>query len=209
MQQVFEHIGVSVAAITGVLAARGKQVDLFGVLVVALVTAVGGGTLRDLLIGATPVFWAADAGFLLNATVTSVVMFYAVRFHEPPGLVLLIADAVFLAFFTVIGTRKALVYLMTPPVAIAMGVITGVAGGIFRDVLLDELPLVFRKNTYFYATAAFFGACLFVGLRVLNFSPQAALVAGTVAVLVMRLVGIRWRLGLPAMSAPEQSEDRK
>src|SRR5512133_1660428 len=101
MQYFLEHGGVCVGAITGVLAARGKQVDLFGVLVIALVAAFGGGTLRDVLIGSTPVFWASDPLFLLNASVSSVIMFYLVRFHEPPEMVLLVVDAFFLAVFTI------------------------------------------------------------------------------------------------------------
>jgi uncharacterized membrane protein YeiH len=208
MQYLLEHGGVCVGAITGVLAARGKQVDLFGVLVIALVAAFGGGTLRDVLIGATPVFWASDQLFLLNAAVTSVVMFFLVRFHEPPQTVLLVVDAFFLAFFTVIGTRKALTFHIAPTVAITMGVITGVAGGVLRDVLLNDLPLVFRRGTYLYATAALIGACLFVGLLALEVSPQHALIAGTATVLALRLAGIKWRLTLPLLR-PRQEYDKR
>jgi uncharacterized membrane protein YeiH len=205
MQYFLEHGGVCVGAITGVLAGRGKQVDLFGVLVIALVAAFGGGTLRDVLIGATPVFWASDPLFLLNASVSSVIMFYVVRFHEPPEMVLLVVDAFFLAVFTIIGTRKAMSFSVAPSVAIAMGVITGVAGGILRDVLLNDLPLVFRRGTYLYATAALVGACLFVGLVKLKVSPQTCTIVGTVAVLVLRLVGIRWRLTLPQLRLRQEN----
>src|SRR5512143_2333794 len=105
MQYIFEQIGVSIAAITGVLAARGKQVDLFGVIVLALVTAFGGGTIRDLALGDLPVFWATDSLFFLNAAFTAVVFFFAVRFHEPHATFLLVADAFVLALFTMLGTR--------------------------------------------------------------------------------------------------------
>src|SRR5512137_2093473 len=91
-QSLLDHFGVSVAAITGVLAARGKQVDLFGVIVLALVTAFGGGTIRDLTLGDLPVFWATDSWFFLNAAITAVVLFFLVRFHEPHATVLLVAD---------------------------------------------------------------------------------------------------------------------
>ena len=97
MQYILEQFGVTVAAVTGVLAARGKQVDLFGVIVLALVTAFGGGTLRDALLGTGPVFWTKDAYFLLNASGTAVVTFYLVRFRELPQQVLLVADAFALA----------------------------------------------------------------------------------------------------------------
>src|SRR5882672_8636363 len=135
MQYVLEHFGVAVAAITGVLAARGKRVDLFGVIVLALVTAFGGGTLRDLLLGDTPVFWIRDPNFLLSATAVAVASFFAARFHEFPLAVLLVADAFALALFTMIGVKKALAFQMAPSIAIAMGVITGVVGGIIRELL--------------------------------------------------------------------------
>jgi uncharacterized membrane protein YeiH len=198
MQYVLEHFGVAIGAITGVLAARGKQVDLFGVLVLALAMAFGGGTVRDLVIG-SKVFWAADPAFLLNATVTAIAAFYAVRYHEMPETALLVADAFVLAFFTIIGTRKALYYGMAPSVAIAMGVTTGVFGGIIRDVLLNELPIVFRRGTYLYATAALCGGALFVLLRNLEVSPQTAMILGTATVLALRLLGIKWRIGLPTL----------
>jgi uncharacterized membrane protein YeiH len=164
MQYYLEQFGVTIAAITGVLAARGKQVDLFGVIVLALVTAFGGGTIRDLTLGDVPVFWTKDPRFFLNAAVTAVILFYVVRYHELPTTVLLVADAFVLALFTMLGTRKGLASGAAPPIAVAMGVITGVAGGILRDLLMSEIPLVFRPEIYLYATAAFFGATVFVML---------------------------------------------
>jgi uncharacterized membrane protein YeiH len=195
MQYLLEHFGVTVAAITGVLAARGKQVDLFGVLVLALVTAFGGGTMRDLLLKDSPVFWIADTNYLLNAAITAVVTFYLVRYHELPGTVLLVADAFVLALFTMIGTRKGGAY--GPLIAILMGVVTGVVGGILRDLLIGEIPLVFRREIYLYATAAFFGAAVFVALAHVSANPQLNMIAGTSATLLLRLAGIRWRIALP------------
>src|SRR5882672_7548773 len=140
MRYRFEHLAISTAAITGVLAARGKQVDLFAVIVLALVTAVGGGTLRDLMLGAEHVFWIEDPRFLLNATVTAVVTFFLVRFHELPVAVLMIADAFALALFTMVGAQKALGFPVASAVVVVMGVMTGVAGGIMRDLLIGEIP---------------------------------------------------------------------
>ena len=197
MQYLLEQFGVSVAAITGVLAARGKKVDLFGVIVLALVTAFGGGTIRDLMLGDVPVFWTKDALYLLNAVITAVVTFYLVRYHELPATVLLVVDAFVLALFTMIGTRKGLEFAFAPTVAIAMGVITGVAGGMLRDLLLGEIPLVFRQETYLYATAAFLGASLFVVAAHFSADAQMNMVFGTAATLLLRLAGIRWRMTLP------------
>jgi len=199
-----EHFGVAVGAITGVLAARGKQVDLFGVIVLALVTAFGGGTLRDLLLGA-PVFWMWDQWYLLNGTLTAVIIFYAVRFHELPETVLLVADAFVLAFFTMLGTRKGLAFSVAPSIAVVMGVTTGVAGGVLRDVLLNELPLVFRREIYLYATAAFFGASFFIVLHRWSPFPETNLIVGTIATLLLRLAGIKWKIALP-MLRPKNRE---
>jgi uncharacterized membrane protein YeiH len=197
MQHFLEHFGVAVAAVTGVLAARGKQVDLFGVIVLALVTAFGGGTIRDLALGSTPVFWVANPEFFLSAFVTAILCFYLVRVHELPRLVLIVADAFALALFTTVGARKGLDFGVASSIAIAMGVTTGVAGGILRDLLVGEIPLVFRREIYLYATAAFLGASLFVSLLKLGIAPQLAMVLGTAATLVLRLAGIRWRIALP------------
>lgn len=204
MQYLLEHFGVAVAAVTGALAARGKQVDLFGVIVLAIVTAFGGGTVRDLLIGA-PVFWVRDPYYLLNAALAAVGTFYIVRFHELPMSVLLVADAFALAFFTMVGTRKGLTFSVAPLTAIAMGVTTGVAGGVLRDLLIGEIPLVFRRETYLYATAAFCGASLFALMRSFSADAQLNMVVGTVTTLVLRLAGIRWRIALP-MFRPKDAQ---
>lgn len=198
MEYYLEQFGVSVAAITGVLAARGKRVDLFGVLVLAFVTAFGGGTVRDLLLGSLPVFWTADQSFVINATVTAVLTFYLVRYHELPSTVLMVADAFVLALFTMMGTRKGLACHVAPPIAVIMGVTTGVAGGILRDLLIGEIPLVFRWEIYLYATAAFGGASCFVLLYQYNLADaRSNAIVSTLVTLLLRLAGIRWRIRLP------------
>jgi uncharacterized membrane protein YeiH len=205
VQYYLEHFGVTVAAITGVLAARGKQVDLFGVLVLALVAAFGGGTIRDVLLGNLPVFWTADQTFILNATGTAVVTFYLVRYHELPMSVLMVADAFALALFTMIGTRKGLAFHVAPAIAVIMGVTTGVAGGIMRDMLTGEIPLVFRREIYLYATAAFGGASAFVALNLCSLDPKWNAIISTLVTLSLRLAGIRWRITLP-LFRPKLSE---
>lgn len=196
MQNFLEQFGVAVAAITGVLAARGKKVDLFGVIVLAFVTAVGGGTIRDLALGTSPVFWIRDASYLINATVTAVIMFYLVRFHELPTTVLMVADAFALALFTIIGAQKGLAAHAAQPAAVCMGVITGVAGGMLRDLLIGEIPMVFRPQICLYATAAIGGASIFV-LCDDHINGQVQMIVGVVATLSLRLAGIRWRITLP------------
>ena len=197
MQYLLEHFAVAVCAITGVLAARGKRLDLFGVVVLALVTAVGGGTLRDLLLDIVPVFWVADPNYILTATGMALVTFLVARVRELPGQVLLVADAFGLALFTVIGVEKSLAVDAPNTVAVVLGVLTGVAGGMLRDVLTGEIPLVFRKEIYLYATASFCGAALFVALEHFTpHQPQNHLLAMGL-ILGLRLAAIRWKLALP------------
>ena len=194
---LLDHFGVCVGAISGVLAARGKQVDLFGVLVLALVTAFGGATVRDVLVGDLPVTWLRGSGLLLNVTMTGLLTFIIARFHPPPHRALLVADAFVLAAFAMIGTRKGLTLGFTAPVCVLLGVVTGVAGGILRDVLTRELPLVFRREIHLYATAALIGSGLCVALNLLGAGEMVATLAGGIVVLLLRLAGIYWKLSLP------------
>ena len=165
IQYVIEHIATVFAAISGAMAGRGKSVDLFGVVVLALVTAVGGGTLRDVILNAYPVFWVADPAYLTTAALSAVVYFVIARFWQMPHKVLLFADAGGLALFTAVGVHKSLAIGVSPIVAIAMGVITGVAGGVIRDVLTNEMPLIIRHQITLYATTSLCGATMFVILQ--------------------------------------------
>jgi uncharacterized membrane protein YeiH len=204
MQIWLEHFGVAVSAISGVLAARGKRVDLFGVLVLSLVTSFGGGTVRDVLSGDLPVGWIREPSFLLNATVTTFVTFFVRRVRELPRDFLLVADACALALFTIVGTRKGVTMNFAPPVAVLLGVVTGVAGGILRDVLTGEVPMVFRPQIYLYATAALAGAVAFVVWNYFSPNHPSVTVACTALILSLRLVGIRLKLSLPVLESDQE-----
>jgi uncharacterized membrane protein YeiH len=208
MQLWLEHFGVCVSAISGVLAARGKRVDLFGVLVLALVTSFGGGTLRDLLVGDLPVVWIREPALLLNATITAFVTFFVRRVRELPRGFLLVADAFALALFTIVGTRKGVAMEFALPVAVLLGVVTGVAGGILRDVLTGEVPLVFQPQIYLYATAALAGATAFVLLNAHWPNLPGITVGCTALILALRLAGIRLKLSLPVLDETEQNNRR-
>jgi len=201
LQFFLDHFGVAVSAASGVLAARGKKVDLFGVLVLSVVTAFGGGTTRDLLLGDTPVFWIRETHYLLNATVTALVVFVLARRVDFPRRSFMLADAFALAFFTLIGLRKALHFGLAPESAVALGVITGVAGGIIRDVLIDEIPLVFRRETHYYATASLAGAGVYVLLAHFGVAEPVSTWLAIGVILGLRVVAIRWKLSLPEFTA--------
>jgi len=203
MLYLFEQFGVAIAAITGVLAARGKPVDLFGVIVLALVTSFGGGTIRDVCLGDFPVVWVRDPNYLLNAVAVGFATFFIIRHHEFPKTVLLVADAFVLALYTIVGAQKAIDFSVAGSIAVTMGVITGVAGGIFRDLLTGEIPMVFRKEIFLYATASFFGALIFSVMVHSGIENQLCMYVGTLITLILRLVGIRWKITLPVIRSKE------
>ncbi len=146
-----------------------------------------------------------DGSFVITAVAAGIVTFFIARIRELPRNVLLIADAFALAFFTMLGAEKALAFSVAPHIAVAMGVITGVAGGMCRDVLAGEIPLVFRRQIHLYATASAVGAGFFVAMRHWLPGRTEALIAGTLITLALRLAGIRWRLGLPEFDGPPGS----
>ena len=198
-----EFSAVAVCAISGVLAASGQRLDLFGVLVLATVTALGGGTVRDLCLGAYPIFWIQNPDYLNTALVAAVCTFVIARFFVMPHRVLLIADAFGLALFTIAGTEKALLLQTSGLIAVLMGVVTSVAGGVLRDILRREVPLVFRPEIYLYATAALAGASLLVGLRQWLPGFQHAPLAAMALTLILRLSAILFKLRLPVFQSRE------
>ena len=189
--------GTVAFAITGVLAASEKRLDLFGVIVVGMVTAIGGGTIRDLVLGRDPVFWVIDTLYIWVIVATTVMTFIAARFHPFPHRTLLVADAIGLGVFTVIGAQVALNLNHPPVIAVMMGVMTGVFGGVVRDVLTDEIPMIFQKEIY--ATAAMLGAVVFVNMR--WFLPEGteafSAIVTMIVVIGFRLAAIYWHLQLP------------
>ncbi|RFA27023.1 hypothetical protein CAI21_15865 [Alkalilimnicola ehrlichii] len=190
--------GVAVFAVTGALAAGRKNLDLFGVVVLGLVTALGGGTVRDSILGATPVFWITDTAYIMVAALAALLTVAWARWGRLPQNLLPIADAVGLATFTVIGAQKALSLGVNAEIAVMMGVMTGVVGGMVRDVLCGEVPLVLRQEIY--ATASLFGAIIFVTLNHLFPAQAVATWIAIGAVLGLRLAAIRWNLSLPVFA---------
>lgn len=207
---VIEHFAVGACALTGVLAARGKGLDLFGVLVLAVVAAFGGGTVRDVLVGDMPVAWLKDPSFLYTALTTGLVSFFVTRAWQPPARLLDIADAFSLALFNMVGARKGLALGFAGSVAVMLGVITGVAGGIVRDALIGRVPVVFRRDTYFYATAAAAGGLVYAVLhRGAGWGANASETCGIATCLGLRLAALRWRLALPAMDGTTRPDDSR
>lgn len=187
-------------AISGVLQAARSEMDFFGALVLACVCALGGGSLRDLLIGSTPVFWAKDLTYLATILPTTLVTIIAVHFI-PPGKgirlrVLDVADALGLALFAILGAQKTLHMGLSEPVAVVMGAITGIAGGMIRDILSQSVPIVLRGEVY--ASAAIAGIIAYTVLR-LFFSEVAAILSGMGIIVFIRLAALYWRWNIPKL----------
>ncbi|HLL40101.1 MAG TPA: TRIC cation channel family protein, partial [Rubrobacteraceae bacterium] len=138
-------LGVAFFAVSGALRAGEKEMDFFGVVVIAAITATGGGTIRDVLLGTQPVFWIEDINFLLVSAAAATTTVLYIRLREPPINSLLVTDAFGLAVATVIGAQAAAEAGASPLIVVVMGVTTGVAGGILRDVLCAEVPLILKK----------------------------------------------------------------
>lgn len=155
--------GIAAFAVTGVISSGKKDMDLFSVVLLGMVTSLGGGTIRDTVLSVQTVYWVEDTSYLWVAFLSSALAFFTVRFIEDRQTVFHYADSFGLALFTVVATEKVLELGFSPTIAITMGIITGVAGGIIRDVLSHRPPLVLGRE--FYATPAFLGALLLVLLE--------------------------------------------
>ena len=195
MLHLLDILGVVVFAASGVLEAGRRRLDIFGAVVVALVSALGGGTLRDMMLQHGPVFWIADPLYVMLVTAAALVTFALAHRFVPPARLLLVADAAGLAVFSVLGVQKALAAGVAPVVALGMGVITGVAGGIIRDILCNEVPLVLRREIY--ATASLAGGVLFLFLSAVHVPAAISTWVAALAVFSVRLAAIRLRLSLP------------
>lgn len=200
----FDLAGVAFFALSGVLAAGRKRLDLFGVFVVAVVTALGGGTLRDILLGRSPVFWVKDSIYvpvILGSTAFTIVY---TRFRIPPLRLLLIADAFGLAIFSISGAQIAEATGASWIVVILMGAITGAAGGMIRDALCGEIPLILRGRQL-YASAALGGTSLYVLVHALGGTRPLAAVIGFLAVVILRFASIFFGIELPVYDLPDPS----
>lgn len=198
---ILDLFGTAVFAISGVWVACRKDMDLFGALVLAFVTAVGGGTIRDVLLSATPVFWIKDTLYLLVILATVMVAIVGRKWHERSKWIMQVSDALGLAVFVVIGVTKSLSFGVEPMVAIMMGVLTGCGGGAIRDLLAGEVPMVLRKEIY--ASAAMVGGAVLVFLEPLIQNIDITSVIAATVVLVLRLLALYKDLSLPSFSLPK------
>jgi len=196
---IADMVGIIACAISGVLVATRLRMDPFGIAVLAGVTGIGGGTLRDMMMGATPVFWIIDNTYIYVILITALISVYWLhRIHRFPAYLMPILDAFGLAIFTIIGAQKALMLGFTGPVAIVMGCVTGVVGGMIRDILSGQIPFVLQKEIY--ATASILGAALYVICHHFSLGDITSMSIAMLGTLSLRLSAIYWHLSLPVFS---------
>lgn len=189
------YLAVSASAISGTLEARKHDMDIVGATTVAFVTAFGGGTMRDLLLGRTPIFWLVDQWLSVATFGIAVITFYVL--DRISNRLLVVPDALGLGFFSILGATYAMQMDLSLLIISLMGVVTGVFGGILRDVICNKIPHIFKRNTSLYATCAFVGTWVFIILVKMNVDITVASWAGTLVIFTLRLLAVRYRLTLP------------
>ncbi|MBX9901482.1 MAG: trimeric intracellular cation channel family protein [Burkholderiaceae bacterium] len=197
--QVLEVAGVVAFASSGLIEARNKKMDAVGVFTVAFITAFGGGTLRDLLLDRRPLFWVQHQEYIIlifAMALLAIPLLKHLRFSVAESLIVYV-DALGLGLFSVTGTSLALDSGMPVVVCVMMGVITGIFGGVLRDIICNEIPLVFRRGQL-YATCSFVGCWVFLALDHVQSTQALALAGGILMVFVMRVIAIRFNLKLPS-----------
>lgn len=193
--QSIDILGTVAFAISGVLVAMEKRLDLFGVLIIAFVTAIGGGTLRDLLIGNTPVVWMRDLTYVSTIAIT---VFFAVIFVNQLKYLrksLFLFDTIGIGLYTMLGIEKGLQAELSPIMCIALGTMTASFGGVLRDILCNEIPVIFRKEIY--ATACILGGASYFLFTQLPIEENYAYMAAIFVVIMLRVLAVRLGIRLP------------
>ncbi|OIQ29710.1 MAG: hypothetical protein BM564_05755 [Bacteroidetes bacterium MedPE-SWsnd-G2] len=192
---VIDILGTIAFAISGVLVAMDKKMDPFGLFIIAFVTAVGGGTLRDLLIGQTPVFWLTEMFYSYLIIGSSV---FAIIFRSKLSVLrksLFLFDTVGIGLYTIIGIEKGLSVGLHPFICIGLGTMSACFGGVIRDTLCNEIPVIFRQEVY--ATACILGGVVFFVLSGFNVPQDVALLIGGLVVITARLLAVKFKISLP------------
>lgn len=188
-------LGTIAFAVSGVYAAMEKRLDIFGVLIIAFVTAIGGGTVRDMMIGDTPVAWIRNINYtvVILATVAVVIAFrsYIKNFKKT----LLVFDSIGLGMFTIFGIQKGLMFDLHPVVCVALGTITGCFGGVIRDMLLNNIPIIFHKEIY--ASACIAGGTVYFVLRIFGINEDLNDAISILMTFLIRMLAIRYDWQLP------------
>lgn len=200
---LLDYLGTFAFAISGALKAVRKEMDLFGLIVLAVVTAIGGGTVRDVMLGQQP-FWFANPYYILLALLAAFLVFALYRVLSRGETVLLWFDAIGLGAFTVIGASKAMTYGLGLVPTVALACLTGIGGGLIRDMLAQEVPVVLRKEVY--ASASVLGAIIYWLLEQYSVPAHFSTSLAMLVVIAIRLLSLHYGIGLPRLKTkPEQA----
>ncbi len=195
LQYTLELVGTFFFAISGALAIRGRHSDLFGAGFTGFVTAIGGGTLRDMMLGSYPLVWIADINFLYSILAGVIVAYLFFNYLLMLPKTLLVFDTLGISLFTILGVEKALSLGVRPEIAAIMGMFTAIMGGVLRDTLTNETPVLFRKEIY--ATACLAGAVLYLSLFYFNVDRDINIIIASGLILIIRLLAVKYKLTLP------------
>lgn len=188
-------IGTFAFAVSGALVASKKDFDLFGVIIIAFVTAVGGGMLRDVLINAHPINWIGDLNYIWTILAAVVFTFLFKSKIAPLSKTLFLFDTIGIGVFTLLGIQKGLTFHLHPFVALVMGMVSAVMGGVVRDVLTNEVPLIFKKEIY--ASACLLGGIVYLVTHHFGLSEWFQFCATVLTVIIIRLLAVKFHLQLP------------
>ncbi len=201
---IIDYLGTFAFAISGIRMAATRRFDWFGAFVVGLVTAIGGGTTRDVLLDVTP-FWMTQPSYLVVTGLALLVVIAFSKWLVKLNYTIFVFDAIGLGLFTVVGIEKALAYGFAPWIAIAMGMITGSVGGLIRDVLINQVPLILRKD--FYAMACIFGGLIYFLCLWLDINIYTTQTITLIFVIAIRILAVRFHIGLPVLKNREDYEE--
>jgi uncharacterized membrane protein YeiH len=195
LQYTFELLGTFFFAISGALAIRDQENDLFGASFTGFITAIGGGTLRDIMLGSYPLVWIGDINFLYAVLCGVMIAYFFFKQLVRLTRTLLVFDTLGISFFTILGVEKALHLGVRPEIAAIMGMFSAVMGGVLRDILTNETPVLFRKEIY--ATACLAGAILYLVLYKFEVDRNMNLAISAGMIIVIRLLAVKYKLALP------------
>lgn len=200
-------IGIFFFTISGSLAARDKKHyhDYFGVFFTGFITAIGGGTLRDMMLGAYPISWLSDKNILISIILAFFVTLLFKKYIIKLRRTLFLFDTVGVGIYTILGVQKSLEYHVNPFAAVILGLVTAVFGGVIRDTLLNEIPLIFAKEIY--ATACITGAVLFTTLLYLNVDSNLAASISMSLIIIIRVLAVKYKLALPKFDSANETID--
>ncbi|MBE9599290.1 trimeric intracellular cation channel family protein [Pedobacter sp. MC2016-24] len=193
--ETIETLGTISFAVSGTFAAMQRRLDPFGVLIIAFVTSIGGGTVRDMLLGDTPVAWMRDVNYCLLILLTSLGTIFFKTHVKKFKVTLFLFDSMGLGLFTMLGIQKGIMFGLSPGICVALGTITGCFGGVIRDTLLNTIPLIFHKEIY--ATACILGGILYFSLQYFNLKQDVATIIVIAFIFTLRVVVVKYKLTLP------------